>query len=65
MQFLDTNEYSEHAVRAGSSGSLSMLMNLPDGIRERKVSAAFVNPLAGTAGVSSMHFPEEILKARL
>ena len=57
MQLLDTNEYSEHAIRAGSSGSLSMLMNLPDGIRERKVSSAFVNPLAGTAGVSSSALP--------
>ena len=58
MQFLNTNEkYSEHAVRAGTSGSLSTLMNIPDGTRERKVSAVFLNPLAGTAGVSSSALP--------
>ena len=58
MQFLNKNEkYSEHAVRAGTSGSLSTLMNIPDGTRERKVSAVFVNPLAGTAGVSCSALP--------
>ena len=58
MQFLNTNEkYSEHAIRADTSGNLSTLMNIPDDTRERKVSAAFVNPLAGTAGFSSSALP--------